>query len=360
MSTLEHGPEHAISLLSVVNHLVERRFLVVGVAALTAVLAVAPAQFAPASYTSTALAVAAQPAAGLDPRLQGVAGQLGVNIGGGSGSSALAGPGALAELAASPALLLRLLDDRVADPALGAERLVDLLAGPLTDSGPQSEASRREQAVGVLRQWINVESGDLGGSIILEVSSPSPLVSLHVATRLLDEFARFNQEINRGGAYEERRFIEGRLADQERALREAEGRLIAFLNANRNVGSSAELNFERDRLQRQVSLQQQVLVSLAQSREEVRLREVRDRPVLTVVEPPTLPLMRNPKGRGRRLALGLVAGLALGSLLAFAVGLWDGLVSSDAPDAVRFRELLATAVPFRGGRSRGDRTARDH
>ena len=45
----------------------------------------------------------------------------------------------------------------------------------------------------------------------------------------------------------------------------------------------------RQRLQREVELQQQLVIGLAQQYEESRIREVRDTPVITVIEHPALP-----------------------------------------------------------------------
>ena len=112
----------------------------------------------------------------------------------------------------------------------------------------------------------------------------------------------------------ERAFIETRLAEVQDSLRAAEDRLERFLESNRQWAGSAELTFQRDRIQRQVVMQQQVFTSLAEAHEQARIGEVRNTPVITVVERPVRP---NPRWRVLKVALGMVLGGMLGVMLAF-------------------------------------------
>jgi uncharacterized protein involved in exopolysaccharide biosynthesis len=142
-----------------------------------------------------------------------------------------------------------------------------------------------------------------------------------VAERVLDLVHRFNLETRQSQALAERRFIEARLAETERELVASEGRLQAFLERNRRYDNSPDLRFEYERLQRQVGLRQQVYNSLSQSYEQAKIEEVRNTPVLTVVEPPVRPVEPDSRGLlpkaliglflGGFLAVGLVAGREL-------------------------------------------------
>jgi uncharacterized protein involved in exopolysaccharide biosynthesis len=154
-------------------------------------------------------------------------------------------------------------------------------------------------------------------------------VSFEVANRLLEGVNKFNLVTRQSQAGEERRFTEERLTAARASLRVAEDRLERFLRANRQLGSPG-LIFERDRLQREVTLQQQVVVGLAQAHEDARIREVRDTPVITVIERPTLAAEPDPRGR-------LVI-LMSGTLIAFFVGILAALMRDGA------RRLRATGA----------------
>jgi uncharacterized protein involved in exopolysaccharide biosynthesis len=150
------------------------------------------------------------------------------------------------------------------------------------------------------------------GVVGVAVRTESPVVSFEIAKRLVDGLNQFNVATRRSQAGEERRFTEGRLAEAKASLRAAEDALQYFLSANRQIGTSPQLTFQRERLQREVSLQQQVVLNLSQQYEEARIREVRDTPVITVIERPVLPAMPDPRGRAMMVILGTFAGLFVG------------------------------------------------
>ncbi len=148
------------------------------------------------------------------------------------------------------------------------------------------------------------------------MASRWPSVSLAISTALVTGVNDFNQRTRQGQAAAERKFVEGRLAIAGSDLRTAEDRLEGFLRTNRQFASSPDLTFQRDRLQRDLSLKQQVFNSLTQSYEEVRIREVRDTPVITVIEPPAVPTLPQPRGRLLTVLIGLILGGFVGWIIA--------------------------------------------
>jgi len=118
-----------------------------------------------------------------------------------------------------------------------------------------------------------------------------------------------------------------------------------MLQFNRAIANSPELGFQRDRLQREVSLRQQVYASLMQSREDAKIREVRDTPVLTVLESPRLPVVGEARNSVKKALLGGFAGGMLGVLVAFF--LHALAVKRRRPDeaAREFFQLIEDATP---------------
>jgi len=76
------------------------------------------------------------------------------------------------------------------------------------------------------------------------------------------------------------------------------------------------LLFERDRLQRVVSLRERVAASLAESNEQARIDEVRNTPVITVVDQPVLPAFPDRRRLVFKAASALVLGVLLGAFFA--------------------------------------------
>jgi uncharacterized protein involved in exopolysaccharide biosynthesis len=153
------------------------------------------------------------------------------------------------------------------------------------------------------------------GVVTVSVRTVSPIASRDIALRLLDGLNRFNLSTLQTRAREESRFTLRSLAAARSTLRTVEDSLQAFLQANRiGAESSPALRFERERLQSSVDLQRQVVGSLAQQYEQSRINEVRDTPVITVVEAPSVPVLADARGGVAIVVMGAILGLALGLL----------------------------------------------
>src|SRR5207245_3853543 len=139
----------------------------------------------------------------------------------------------------------------------------------------------------------------------------SAWVSLGIADRLLAGLNQFNLSARQSQAAAERRFVEGRLEEARASLRAAEDALQRFLQANRQIANSPQLTFQRDRLDRDVTLQQQLVTGLVQQYEDARIREVRDTPVITVIERPAIAVRPDPLRRVMTVGAGLFVSLFL-------------------------------------------------
>jgi uncharacterized protein involved in exopolysaccharide biosynthesis len=107
------------------------------------------------------------------------------------------------------------------------------------------------------------------------------------------------------------------LREAETELYQAEADLQAFLRQNRTFRDAPELAFEHSRLQRQVTLRQELVSSLSQAREQARIDAVRDTPVITVVEAARGSARAQARGTVTKAILAGITGFALAILLAF-------------------------------------------
>jgi uncharacterized protein involved in exopolysaccharide biosynthesis len=250
---------------------------------------------------------------GNDPSRSGLAnlaGQFGLTIAAGNQSQS---PDFYTRLLTTRVLLMPIVRDTFVVREMGGRRIpfLDLFKigrGPVT--------LREEQGVRGLTRVVNTSVAKTTGVVEVSVATEWPSVSLAIANALLNGVNEFNQRTRQGQAAAERKFVEGRLALAGSDLRAAEDRLESFLRTNREFGGSQELIFQRERLQRDLALKQQVFTSLTQSYEEVRIREVRDTPVITVIEPPSVPTVPQPRGRLLRVLLGIILGGFVGTLVA--------------------------------------------
>lgn len=298
---------------------------------------------APELYESSATFVPRSPEAA-PSALATAASQFGVRLPSGGGGWALQ---MYVQLLTSRALLERIAFDSidVLENGAGRRPVSEVLA--IKESVP---AKRMDATVKKLRPMIKAWENTALGSVNLTVTSSSPSISRGIADLLLREVNEFNLETRRAQAAAERQFVEAQAAQAQRALRDAESRLQGFLQRNRGIAGSPGLSFERDRLSREVALRQQLATTWMQSREDARIREVRDTPVITIFEEPLLPLDPKPRRTRVKAILGGFGGFLLGvigALLAYAFARATGRPTPGAREF--FRQLRITVPPVLKG-----------
>jgi uncharacterized protein involved in exopolysaccharide biosynthesis len=276
-----------------------------------AVVAVILTFLQPTVYSATVSFIPQGTDPGRASNLASLAGQLGVAL---PTNSQSLSPEFYVKLLKSRELLRAVARDTLVVQEMGGRRVPFL---DLFDVKGKTQTRREEEGVRILMTKVNASSAKTTGVVDFSVATKWPSVSVAIATAIVDGLNEFNQRIRREQAGAERKFVEGRLNLAGADLRAAEDRLEDFLRTNRQFASSPDLSFQRDRLQRDVTLKQQVFTSLTQSYEEVRIREVRDTPVITLIEEPSVPSVPEPSGRVWAIVLGLLLGTFVGVVLAF-------------------------------------------
>jgi uncharacterized protein involved in exopolysaccharide biosynthesis len=330
--------EHDVSIVGVLNVLLRRRWLLI-VLPLLSLLAVAGARLAmPRQYATTAAFMPHQ--SGSTPgNLSGLAAQFGITVPGGEPGES---PAFYADLIRSRAILEPLIADSY--PVRTGEGEGTTTLTQLYRVRRGSPAELHEKTLGKLRDHLSVTTSRNTDVVRLSVQTPDPEVSRQVGARIIELVNRFNLETRQTQAGEERRFVETRMGEARSELRQEEQRLAAFLDRNAQFGRSPGLALEHERLQREVAWRQQVFTSLAQAYEQSRIEEVRNIPVITIIEPPTLPV--RPEGRGvvRWGILALVAGLVLAVVLAFTLEFFRQSGAEEGEEYTEFARLRREAL----------------
>jgi uncharacterized protein involved in exopolysaccharide biosynthesis len=327
-----------VSAFAIAAALLRHRRMILVLAAIGGVLGLVRGLSSSRVYKSTATFIP-QGAQTSSSGLALAASQLGFSIPSAGGAWT---PQMYVELVRSRAVLMPIVLDTVtvAEDEGKRQPLIDLLKV----TGITQDA-RNTAAVQSLSSMIEAAEDKKLGGVTFSVFTRWPSVSLAVAERLVDRVNGFNIETRKSQALAEREFVEKQVVQSETSLRDAENRLQSFLQGNRDIGSSPALTFERDRLQREVVRLNQLYTSLLQSREEARIREIRDTPVITVIEDPRLPFIGEPRKSVQKAIVGGFAGLAFGGLLAFLVEAYQLASQASSEEAREFFRLLNDAMP---------------
>ena len=285
-------------------------------------------------YRATAK-FAPQENAGQMSNLASIAGEFGVQIPSGGESQ---GPEFYRELLTSREILTPVVSRRYAvhgDSApTDSAALLDL-----ADIDPDAPAVRISKGIRWLRNEVVTSSVSTQTGIVnLDVTTRWPDISYQIASAILQEVQDFNIKTRHTQAQAQREFLEGRVEEARKELRSAESELQTFLQQNRQFEKSPELVFQNDRLNRAVTMRQEIYTSLSQSYEQARIEEVKNTPVITVLETPIVPPVRESRGTALKGLLGLVLGILVGVGWALARHTFD---ADRDPEAIALKDAWA-------------------
>ena len=298
-----------ISLLKLASVLLRRRLLVFGLAVLAFVGAMVVGVQAPRSYDAISRFMPQSPGPGAR---QGLAAQFGFGLVEGSRDQS---PAFYMDLLMSRSLLREVVETVYtfsADTGTVSGTLMEIY-----QVQEETAALRRDEAIRDVRDAVAAGSVPTTGIMTVTVTSLYPELAFRINQKLLELVDRFNREIRQSRAALERQFTESRREEVGLDLRRAEDGLQEFLQRNRDYGNSPELTFQHDRLAREIQMQQELFTSISQAFEEAKIEEVRDTPVITIVDPPEMPLRPNGRGLTGWGLVALTLGGILGGFLAF-------------------------------------------
>jgi uncharacterized protein involved in exopolysaccharide biosynthesis len=326
-----------ISLIRLLNIVLTYRSLVIACAIVLFGLVVAVTLILPRTYTVESSFTPQSER--LQSNLAGIAAQFGVSL---PAPDAGASPDFYVELLESRRILGETIRTKYTFPTDTGE-----VSGTLMDIFQiegETDGEREEMALRRVGNLVESEVDRPSGVVSFAITTENPQLSAQIARRLLDLLNRFNLETRQSQAAAERRFTEVRLAEAKEELLEVENRLQAFLEINRDLGTSPLLRFRQERLEREVDIRQAVVSALAQNYEQARIDEVRDIPVITIVEAPQTPALPDARMLLLRGILALVAGALLGALLALFLAFVRASRADTADELEEFRRLKRAAA----------------
>ncbi len=219
-------------------------------------------------------------------RVAGLAAQFGVSLGGNNPSESV---DFYSELIRSRSILEQVAKQRYVYRPAGLFAGHDSVVGTLVEvyhSGGRNELERLNGAIHTVSANLAVKPAPRSNIVRVSVIAPSVELAERINANLLQAVSDFNVAKRQTRAAAERSFVAERLRLAQAEQQSAESALEGFLRSNRRYQDAPQLNVEFGRLQRRVELRQQVANTLAQAFEQSRIEEVRNTPVITVIERP--------------------------------------------------------------------------
>jgi uncharacterized protein involved in exopolysaccharide biosynthesis len=340
------GEVREISLWSYLNVLLRWRTLVVGLPVACAVATAAWVLLRPREFEARASFVSSDP-----PGLQNSFSQVATQLGLAPPRASATSPQFYVDLLQSREMMRRTLATEYQVPGEPAARSTLL---QLLHAGGRDTTDRMLQGLDRLSRAMDVESDRVTGIVTFAVRTEQPALSVAVVNRFLELLHDFNLQRRQSQARAEREFVGQRLAEARDALRAAEESTSSFLQRNRDYTNSPVLRAAFARLQRDLQLRQELYLSLNQSFQSARIEEVRNTPVVTIIERPESLV----EPTRRRLVRKTFAALVIGAVVAVGIAFLGEFVRNsargDVPDYGQFvslrREALRTWRSSRGQR----------
>ena len=343
--------EMEISVLDILLVLAKNKSLIIRTVLVTVVLGVTYALAAPEQFTSTATVAresqenAPQLSGGLGALQQG----LGISLGGGGGGLT---PAAYPKVLQSREVRLAVVRDTFRFP--DAERpmtfveyvnhpsgmlskvldytiylplkLKSMFGRVVEDEGSTTPVDStnasvyptgaEQNALNSIRHRVTTSINQDNGLMTVQATGGSRQLAAELASSFVRHLRERVRQIRTEQVREQLGFVKSRFEEAQQELVTAEDRLAEFLERNQNP-TTPTLQFQRDRLRRQVRFKEQLYSNLQSQLTQARLEVKRQQPVVTVVEQPIPPKYRSAPNRTAIVILSGALGVLFGCIIAF-------------------------------------------
>ena len=304
------GTDSSLSLFQLTNALIRSRYLLIVLPLVVGFLMAFLSMQRPRMYRASSSFMPNSATEGQGAGLGSIAAQLGISFSTGSPGQS---PDFYSELLLTRDILRDAVQTQYEIEVNGRRERGDLVHFfELDDPALASTAPGRtplDQAIKALRGAVSTDVSFQTGIVQAAVSTENPKLSEAILSRLIALTQDFDLNKRRTQASARRQFAEGQLREARADLTQAQNALEAFVSSNRLFQSSPRQILEQEKLAQEVLLRQTVYAAISQAYEQARMDEVRNTPVITVLETPEGTAAPQSRGTIGRTFTGLVLGL---------------------------------------------------
>ena len=168
--------------------------------------------------------------------------------------------------------------------------------------------------------------------ITVDVTAHYPELARDIERTLLRSLDSLNIGFRQQQSRQLREFFEGRVQEMKGEVDSSEAVLLTFMERNRVIQGSPQLQMKLLGLQRAEDLKRAVYTTVLQQYEEAKMQEARNVPVITVLAEPILPTRKSWPPRRFIVLLGAAFGLGLALLLPH-FGVWTARLREELSGA---------------------------
>ncbi|MDA3861550.1 MAG: hypothetical protein PF445_10020 [Melioribacteraceae bacterium] len=128
--------------------------------------------------------------------------------------------------------------------------------------------------------------------LTISVTMPEAKLSADVTNRLVSALDNYVTIDRQSTAREQSQYLNKRLSNVKDTLNTFENDLLVFTENNRTIGTSPRLILEQARIKRKIEITQEIFLSLTTQYEITKLEEVKDTPVLNIMERAEQPMKK--------------------------------------------------------------------
>ena len=192
------------------------------------------------------------------------------------------------------------------------DSLVDLVEFWEIEAETQGQVMK--SAYEAYKGMITYNEDEESGLKTIKVMMTEPQLAADVANYIPEVLTRYIQHEEKTNTKENLKYIQERLETVKEELHQAEEAVKEFRENNRSIQHSPELQLELGRLERRVSIKQQVYLTLQQEEEMAMIDLVKETPVINVLDEAIEPPLRAKPKRKLIVIIGAFAGFFLSLL----------------------------------------------
>jgi capsule polysaccharide export protein KpsE/RkpR len=193
------------------------------------------------------------------------------------------------EIIKSENLVQSILNDKFSSNKYGEKKSLFTIIEKEYNLKNKSVIILEKMVIHEFNEMIKVSKSRLSPIVTIALDFFEPQVAADILEKVIEVAGKTQVKIKLKQISEKRQFIEERIYEVTRALKNAEIKLKEFKESNRRVERSPSLKLEESRLEREVSLQTTLYMTLKSQFENVKIEEVEEAAMIEVIDGPIVP-----------------------------------------------------------------------